>query len=362
MRFNMASILINREGRVGHLTLNRPEALNALTLEMVRSLVGALRSWEKDAAVELIVIDGAGDRAFCAGGDIRALWESGKACDGHAEAFWREEYHLNATIARYPKPIVGIMSGITMGGGVGLGAHASHRVVTETTMLAMPEVGIGFVPDVGGTWLLSHAPGELGTFVGLTAFRLSAADAIACGMADAYLPRQKLADFHVACGTRDFGDVPIEAVGRCLRWYREDPPAGRLALHRRWMTKVSAKVPLRRSLKASRHTTMTAPGRPVQELLKQSPTSLKVTVQALRRARQCQAWRCVSIRSSAWCAVVLKSHDFYEGIRAAVIDKDRSPQWKPASLDAVNDQAVESYFQTPGGSGASTGCIGQEEL
>ncbi len=183
-----ADVLLRTEGRAGFVTLNRPRALNALTHAMVLAVDEALTAWEHDPAVETVVIDGAGERGLCAGGDIRAIHDDARAGGTASAAFWRDEYRLNARIARYPKPYVALMDGIVMGGGVGISAHGSHRVVTERSRVAMPETGIGFVPDVGGTYLLGRAPGELGTHLALTGTPVGAADAILAGLADRYVP------------------------------------------------------------------------------------------------------------------------------------------------------------------------------
>ena len=186
-------VLFSRVGMLGHITLNRPRAINALTHGMVRAIHRTLRDWARDDAVRTVVLTGAGDRGLCAGGDIVSLYRDATSGDGDASAaFWRDEYRLNAAIARYPKPFVAIMDGVVLGGGIGLSAHGSHRIVTERSTLGMPETTIGFVPDVGGTWLLSHAPGELGTYLALTAGSVRAGDAIAIGLADAYVPAERI--------------------------------------------------------------------------------------------------------------------------------------------------------------------------
>jgi enoyl-CoA hydratase len=177
-------LIARREGSAGILRLNRPKALNALTLEMTREIVTALDAFEADPSVAVIILEGAGERGLCAGGDIRGLYESAKAKGDLGKIFWREEYILNARIAQFPKPYVAYMDGFVMGGGVGLAGHASHRIVTEKTKMAMPEVSLGFFPDVGGTWLLSRSPGELGTYFGLTGLNANGADVLAAGMAD----------------------------------------------------------------------------------------------------------------------------------------------------------------------------------
>ena len=186
-------LIARREGAAGVIRLNRPKAINAVTLEMFRDIDKALDAFEADPAVAVILLEGAGERGLCAGGDIRALWESSKVKGDLGKILWREEYILNARIKKFPKPYVAFMDGIVMGGGVGLSAHSSHRVVTEKTKLAMPEVGLGFFPDVGGTWLLSHSPGEIGTYFGLTGQTMNGPDAIHAGFADAVVPSAKLA-------------------------------------------------------------------------------------------------------------------------------------------------------------------------
>src|SRR3954462_9870765 len=185
-------LIVRREGAVGVIRLNRPKAINAVTLEMFRDVDKALDAFEADPAVGLILLEGAGERGLCAGGDIRALWEDSRVNGDLGKILWRDEYILNARIAKFPKPYVAFMDGIVMGGGVGLSAHSRHRVVTEKTKLAMPEVGLGFFPDVGGTWLLSHAPGEIGTYFGLTGHTMNGPDAVYAGFADAVVPSAKL--------------------------------------------------------------------------------------------------------------------------------------------------------------------------
>src|SRR5580765_4924046 len=185
-------LIARREGSCGVIRLNRPKAINAITLEMFRDVDKALDRFEADSAVAVILLEGAGERGLCAGGDIRALWESSKVKGDLGKILWRDEYILNARIKKFPKPYVAFMDGIVMGGGVGLSAHSAHRVVTDRTKLAMPEVGLGFFPDVGGTWLLSHSPGEIGTYFGLTGTTMNGPDAIHAGFADAVVPSAKL--------------------------------------------------------------------------------------------------------------------------------------------------------------------------
>src|SRR5437764_7744065 len=191
-------LIARREGACGGIRLNRPKAINAVTLEMFRDVDKALDAFETDPAVSVILLEGAGERGLCAGGDIRALWESSQVKGDLGKILWREEYILNARIKKFPKPYVSFMDGIVMGGGVGLSAHASHRIVTDRTRLAMPEVGLGFFPDVGGTWLLSRSPGEIGTYFGLTGQTMNGPDAIHARFADAVVPSGRLRELREA--------------------------------------------------------------------------------------------------------------------------------------------------------------------
>src|SRR6186713_2331847 len=194
-------LVVRREGAAGVIRLNRPKALNAMTLEMSIGIDAALDRFEADPEVAVIVLEGAGERGLCAGGDIRGLWESSREGGDLGARFWRQEYVMNARIAKYPKPYVAFMDGLVMGGGVGLSGHASHRIVTDRTKLAMPEVGLGFFPDVGGTWLLAHSPGEIGTYFGLTGQTMNGPDAVYAGFADAVVPSGKLAGLRHALTT-----------------------------------------------------------------------------------------------------------------------------------------------------------------
>src|SRR6201999_2392846 len=191
-------LIVRREGAAGIIRLNRPKAINAMTYEMSLGIDAALDRFESDPAVAVVILEGAGERGLCAGGDIRGLYESAKAGGDLGKIFWRQEYVMNARIAKFPKPYVAFMDGLVMGGGVGLSAHARHRVVTEKTKLAMPEVGLGFFPDVGGTWLLSRSPGEIGTYFGLTGQTMNGPDAIYARFADAVVPAAKLASLREA--------------------------------------------------------------------------------------------------------------------------------------------------------------------
>ncbi|MEV6809971.1 enoyl-CoA hydratase/isomerase family protein [Streptomyces sp. NPDC051132] len=330
-------VLARTEGRAAYLTLNRPRALNALNHAMVRRITEALTAWEHDPAVETVVITGAGERGLCAGGDIRAVHDDARDGDGTASAaFWRDEYHLNARIARYPKPYVAVMDGIVMGGGVGVSAHGGVRVVTERSRIAMPETGIGFVPDVGGTHLLGRAPGELGTHLALTGMEIGAGDALLCGLADHYVPAASLGAF-----VADLAAVPVaDALARHV----QPPPAGRLAGQRDWIdtcyTAGTAEEIVER---------LFAHGDPdakeaAETLLARSPTALKVTLAAVRRARRLGSLERVLDQEYRVSLAALSSPDLVEGVRAQLVDKDRRPRWSPATLAEVTDADVARFF------------------
>ncbi|WP_131737167.1 enoyl-CoA hydratase/isomerase family protein [Actinomadura roseirufa] len=328
-------VLVRTRGRVGHITLNRPRVLNALTHAMVRDIDAALDAWAGDDAISTVLIDGAGDRGLCAGGDIRSIYEDAKAGGGASAAFWRDEYRLNARIARYPKPYVALMDGLVMGGGVGISAHGGLRVVTERTAIAMPETGIGFAPDVGGTHLLASAPGEIGVHLALTTARMTAGDALACGFADRFVPSGRLADL---AGDLAGGDA-AEVVSR----YATPAPAADLAAHRDWIDSAYAADTVEEIV--TRLRTGPEAARKAAEMIDgKAPTALKVTLRALRQARRLGRLEPVLDQEYRTSVAALTSHDLVEGIRAQVIDKDRSPRWSPATLEAVTTAGVDRYF------------------
>ncbi|MEU7100578.1 enoyl-CoA hydratase/isomerase family protein [Streptomyces longwoodensis] len=334
-------VLFHTTGRAAHITLNRPRALNALNHEMVRRIDAALASWERDPAVETVVITGAGERGLCAGGDIRGIHDDARDGDGIASAaFWRDEYRLNARIARYPKPYVAIMDGIVMGGGVGVSAHGSVRIVTERSRIAMPETGIGFVPDVGGTYLLALAPGELGTHLSLTGAQIGAGDALLCGLADHFVPADALQHF-----ISELADHPVrEAVVDHV----QPPPRGELAGRREWIDACYAADTVEEIVDRLLAHGDPAAKEAAETLLAKSPTALKVTLVAVRRARRLGPLERVLDQEYRVSCAALRTPDLVEGIRAQVIDKDRDPHWSPATLVEVTDADVERFFAALG--------------
>lgn len=329
-------VLVHTEGRAGFLTLNRPRAINALTHAMVRTLDEALSAWEHDPAVETVVIRGAGERGLCAGGDIRAIHDDARAGGTATVAFWRDEYHLNARIARYPKTYVALMDGIVMGGGVGVSAHGSVRIVTERSRIAMPETGIGFVPDVGGTHLLGHAPGELGTHLALTGAQAGAADAILTGLADHFVPAADLPALAEAL-TR------LPAAEAVARFARPAPP-GELAGRRPWIDACYAADTVEEIVERLTDSGLAEAKETAGTLLGRSPTALKAALAAVRRARELDSLESALNMEFRLSCAALASPDLVEGIRAQVVDKDRDPHWTPATLAEVTERDTAAWF------------------
>lgn len=338
-----ASVLVRREGALARLTLNRPRAINALTLEMVRRLHAALDELERDGSAHAVLLDGAGERGFCAGGDIVALHRSAQQGTADARTFWREEYALNARIAEFPTPIVAIMDGIVMGGGIGLAGHARHRIATERLTAAMPEVGIGFAPDVGGTWLLSRAPGELGTHLALTAGRVGPADALLVGLADAVIER---AGVEALRGELALAGSPQEIDAIVHRHTTTATAGGELAAQRVWIDQVYVGDDPLAIVRALERAAAPAAQAAAEAVRRASPTSVAVTLRALRDARGLRSLRAALARELEISCALLRHADFVEGVRAQVIDKDRRPRWQPPSLEQLDPAAIDALFAT----------------
>jgi enoyl-CoA hydratase len=342
----IADVLVRAASSVGRLTLNRPRAINALDIHMVRALMAALDAWEHEVDVEVVLLDGAGDRGLCAGGDVRALREqvlSGDAAG--AGQFFREEYALNARIAEYPKPVVVFADGVTMGGGIGLAGHAGFRVVTERSRLAMPETRIGFTPDVGGTWLLARAPGRLGEYLALTGATMDAADAIYAGLADHLVPTERLDGFRDALETRADPTGPAELV----LLFDETPGPSPLERARGWIDDAFSAPTVSEIVARLRKRSEPDAAATADLLTSLSPTALTVTLAAIRSARELPDLRAAleqEYRLVLWFA--LTQPDLVEGIRAQLVDKDRTPAWQPASLADVDpDLAAEALAFRP---------------
>ena len=343
---NQSEVIVERRGTAGLIRLNRPKALNSLTIPMVRTIAAALDEFAGDQAVASVLVMGEGERGFCAGGDIRAIHLSGRSGDGLAETFWREEFRLNHRIASYPKPYVALMDGITMGGGVGLSSHGCHRIVTERTRLAMPETGIGYFPDVGATWLLPRTPGESGTWMALTGLDINASDAIYTGLADVYMSSSRLEEAVHRLTNLSAGSSSDD-VDAVLRDLSEQVDEGRLQANAAMIDRAFHfnRVEDIASALAAEEGEFAAETRRV--MLTRSPTSLKLALRLLRAGRQSRTLGECLARELGACMHVLHGPDFYEGVRAAVIDKDRNPKWSPPTIALVNDEMIGRFFESP---------------
>lgn len=339
----MSDILFERRGAAGIVTLNRPQALNAVTYEMVLRLRAQLDAWADDDAVTRVAIIAAGERAFSAGGDIRHLYDLGRA-GRYEEAlqFWRDEYPLNATIKTYRKPYVALIDGLAMGGGVGVSVHGSHRVAGDRFSFAMPEVGIGFFPDVGATWFLPRMPGELGAYCALTGERFSAADAHAAGVVTHRIPSARIPELLDGLT----GTVPVDAL---LAAFAEPAGEGPIAARRAVIDRLFAGGRVENILAAlDREASLTAAdsewaAKTAATIRAKSPLSLKLALAQVRRGKSLDFATCMRAEFRIVSRAIHGS-DFYEGVRAVIVDKDNKPRWKPATLADVTDAEVERHF------------------
>ena len=327
----MTDIHIRIEGRAGRITLARPEALNALTYEMVLSIEAAIDQW-RDADVDLIMIDAEGARAFCSGGDISEMYASGLRSDHeYGRKFWRDEYRLNAKLFDYPKPVVSFLQGFTMGGGVGVGCHGSHRVVGESSQIAMPECGIGLVPDVGGSFMLARAPGRLGEFLGTTGTRMGPADAILAGFADHYVPEDNWAALKAEMVATGRADIPAD-----------DAPSGKLhdllgEIDRFFTGATLAGIVTALQAESSDFATTT-----LKALQRNAPFAMACSMEIVRRLRRDNSLKNALELEYRYTHRAMAQGDFIEGIRAAIIDKDRNPKWVHDSVDDVTVGEIEN--------------------
>ena len=343
-------ILFGREGGVATITLNRPQALNAFTLGMYRALAPTLRQWEQDREARAVLIRGAGERAFCAGGDIRAIYEAGRGLSGDralTSVFFREEYDIIRHIHRFPKPYLAIIDGITMGGGAGVSVNGAYRIATERTLLAMPETGIGLFPDVGATRFLNLCPGHIGRYLGLTGVRLGPADALFCGFATHFVPREQVPAL-VAELARAAPEVEL-----VLAAFAADPGPPPIAARRAAIDRCFAAETVdgildaldREARAAGNDAEWAAETR--SALMTKSPTSLKITLRQLVVGQDFDLEGALTLEYRL-TQHVMAGHDFYEGVRAVVVDKDQRPRWRPATLAEVTDRMVDALFTSIG--------------
>ncbi len=342
-----AEYLVELRGPLALITLNRPQALNALTWAMCRGLDAQLAAWERDPAVAAVLIKGAGERAFCAGGDVVAIYDSARGDRRLAAQFFRDEYRLDRRIFHYPKPFIAVIDGITMGGGVGVSVHGSHRVATENTLFAMPETGIGLFPDVGGSYFLPRLPGSLGMYLGLSGARLKAADCHYAGIATHVLQAADLPRLEEALAAADWSAGGAALAGEVIAGLATGPGEPPLAAQRSGIDRCFSRESVEEILAA-----LEADASPWAEdtrkaLLRSSPTSLKVTFRQLRTGAALD-FDAAMIMEYRLSQAFVAGHDFPEGVRAAVIDKDRKPVWRPATLAEVTPEIVERHFRSLG--------------
>lgn len=340
-------LIVRREGAAGVIRLNRPKAINAMTLEMSIGIDSALDRFEIDPAVSVIILEGAGERGLCAGGDIRGLWESSREGGDLGARFWRQEYVMNARIAKYPKPYVAFMDGLVMGGGVGLSGHASHRVATDRTNLAMPEVGLGFFPDVGGTWLLSRSPGEIGTYFGLTGQTMNGPDAIHAKFADAVVPAAKWPELREAL-TKVRQSATAADVTKLINGFAAGETAGPVAANEPVIDALFGFDRMEDIFAALKRDGSEFAVATLKTLNEKSPRGMVVTLKLLRLARTASSLEECLVREYRAALEVFRSDDFREGVRAAVIDKDRNPTWSPPRIEDVTPQMLAPYLAAIG--------------
>lgn len=334
----MSDVLISNEGKVGRIRLNRPKAIHALNTAMCQAILHALNAWRDDVGVEAIVIDHEEGRGFCAGGDIRMIAESGKGDGSEARAFFHVEYRMNQALFTYAKPIVAFMDGITMGGGVGLSQPAKYRVATENTKFAMPETGIGLFPDVGGGWYLSRLPGRIGQYLGVTGHRLDGAECLALGLASHYLPAEKLDE----AKARIIADP--QAIEAVLDDLSAPAPDARILAHRGAIDRLFASDKLEEIIVALEADGGDWAAQQLATIRTKSPQSMKVSLKLLLDAATMPTFEDEMRQEYAVVSHIVQRHDFIEGVRALIVDKDNRPRWEPATPEAVSDHLIDQIF------------------
>lgn len=332
------------QGNLGVITLNRPAALNALTHEMCININEMLARWSYAPHIKAVLINGAGDKAFSAGGDIVELYHKGKNNQLEAvRSFFRDEYNLNYRIRYFPKPFISLLDGITMGGGVGVSIHGSHCVVTERFVFAMPETAIGFFPDIGGSYFLSRCPGEIGVYLGLTGMRLNAAEAIYVELAEHFICSNHLDEVIDALAQAKFDEDPYQCVSEVLQQYSVIPETPQIAMERHAIDRCFSKDSVEEIMQMLAETDR-AWHQSILGILKQkSPLSLKITLEEIRQGVALDFESCMQMEFRL-CVRFMQDHDFYEGVRAVLIDKDKKPHWNPNTIEKVTQDKVQHYF------------------
>lgn len=333
-------IVFSQDGGLGHILLSREKALNALSGEMVLEKKRQLEAWATDASIKAVMIEGAGDKAFCAGGDIRAIYEGGQTDLEKVISFFRAEYNTNALIHYYPKPYIAIIGGIAMGGGVGVSSHGSHVIVTEKAMLAMPENTIGFIPDVGTSYILSRAPGHLGAYLAMTGARMSASDAIYAGFATHFIPADKITSFKQAVIN---SMTPEEALNQ----FAETPPESQLKAQQPFIDEIfhgDSAIDIMQRLEHAHNQGNELADKLLKAMLRMSPTSLACSLRAVLDAKTYETIEDCLANEFRFAVSALRGTEFYEGIRALIVDKDNQPNWNPSSIEKVNEKLINACF------------------
>ena len=328
-------LIVRQDGRAGRITLNRPKALNALTYEQAIAIERILDEWAADDSVHVVIVDGAGERAMCAGGDVMALYNKRDDGGEFAAQFWRDEYRLNAKIGRYAKHYVAIMDGIVMGGGIGIAGHGSHRIVTERSSLAMPETTIGLVPDVGGMWLLANAPGRMGEYLGLLSERMAAADAIYAGFADTFVEADRLEDMIAAMADADGDPIGVAAAS-----FAAAPAPATHAQRQDDIDQLFSGDTLEEIVSNLEASDVDWAAGALKAIEQRSPLALKLTLAAVRAARGLDSLEAALNLEYRLTCRLFERGEFIEGIRALLIDKDKAPKWNPPTIEAVSDDLV----------------------
>jgi enoyl-CoA hydratase len=339
----MQEVLFHQQHHIGIITLNRPQALNALSYSMVMKLLHQLQAWEVNETIHAVIIRSGGGKAFCAGGDVRSLYEMGKNSPENALQFFSNEYRLNTLIHQYKKPYIALMDGITMGGGVGVSLHGSHPVASHTFVFAMPETSIGFFPDIGASFLLARCEGNMGVYLGLTGERLSAHQAYALGLVRYVIPASHFDNVIEALIGLDLSTEAEQKVTHCLSALTDPVDTAVLELLQSNVTACFNEQQMQSIIQnlEKRHDDWCL--NVLNTLKHKSPLSLCVTLEQLIRAKQMNFKECIQM-DTILVQHFIRGHDFYEGVRALLIDKDKSPQWKPATLSEVDLREIDTYF------------------
>ncbi len=338
-----ADVLFSVEKQVAFITLNRPKALNALNFSMIQALYQQLLEWQQDDDIHAVVIQAAEGKAFCAGGDIKWLYETGKNDVALALSFFEQEYRLNQLIHNYPKPYVAIMDGMTMGGGVGVSLHGSHPIATSQFVFAMPETAIGFFPDIGASYLLARCPDDTGIYLGLTGQRLNAEEAFELGLVKQVVQTSDVPLLLQALVAADLSQNSAQKVTACLEAFTRPSIPSPIHPYRSMINQCFQYTSMSQIVHALQQVDDDWSNKTQNELKKRSPLSLCVTLEQLQRAKALPLDACLAMDMTL-VKHFMRGHDFYEGVRALLIDKDQAPKWQPAELNSMMDHMTNGYF------------------